>query len=127
MIDLDAIFGNGPAVASAVMVAEAAPVPDVADTAADPLAGSPYADWAPRPDSLGRMGWEAPDLPEWQRWWARGDFDDFPPVPEGFRFGDMPEPAPPLPGRCVAAHRVDTLDVPGSRPLQGQLAGLGGA
>ena len=41
-------------------------------------ADSRFADWVLRPDSNGRLGWEAPDLPEWQRWWARCNFEDLP-------------------------------------------------
>ena len=56
-------------------------------------AGTPFADWVRRPDCHGRMGWEAPGLPESDRWWARCDFDDLPVVPEDFRLGDIQEPA----------------------------------
>jgi hypothetical protein len=117
MIDLQAIFGDGPAAAVAAL-------PDLA--AADPLAALPFADWVRRPDCHGRMGWEAPDLPEWQRWWARGNFDDFPPVPEGFRLGDIQEPAHHDCAGCVSRGMVDTQDVDSQKTVQGQLEGFAG-
>lgn len=40
-----------------------------------PLPAIPFADWIRRSDAIGRMGWEAPNLPEWRRWWARSTFD----------------------------------------------------
>jgi hypothetical protein len=39
---------------------------------------SRFAGWVLRPDVDGRMGWEAPNLPEWARWWARFRFEDLP-------------------------------------------------
>jgi hypothetical protein len=34
--------------------------------------------WRLRPDCRGRMGWEAPGIPESERWWARCGFEDLP-------------------------------------------------
>jgi len=45
------------------------------------LENQPYADWVRRPDVRGRLGWEAPGLPERARWWAYRDWDDFPKGP----------------------------------------------
>jgi len=39
-------------------------------TADDAPAASQFADWVRRQDATGRWGREAPDLPEWHRWWA---------------------------------------------------------
>ncbi len=44
---------------------------------------SPFLWFIRRPDCHGRIGWESPDVPEWQRWWARFDFDELPELPEG--------------------------------------------
>ncbi|MBU4271714.1 MAG: hypothetical protein KKE86_08120 [Planctomycetes bacterium] len=109
MIDLQAIFGNGPA------VPVAAPPPE---PAADPLATFPFADWVLRPDAHGRMGWVAPDLPESDRWWATADFDDLPPPgPACPRCGSLAEWWDLLGGRhcgqCdgdVLRHGLDLLD-----------------
>lgn len=40
-----------------------------------------FADWVRRPDVHGRMGWEAPGLPERARWWAWRDWDALPQGP----------------------------------------------
>ena len=69
MIDLQAIFGDGPA---AVPVPEAVPQPQVAPPGVDDDVGGrqhddgggQFADWVCRPDCHGRMGWQAPGLPE---------------------------------------------------------------
>ena len=74
MIDLEAIFGEGPAV-------DEAPVPaGPADAAA---AGVPradlgrFADWVLRPDSRGVAGWQSPDaLDPWPAW------EDLPTLPD---------------------------------------------
>ena len=60
------LFGGGPTMATVAAV----PGPD--DD------GGRFADWVRRPDCHGRMGWEAPGLPESDRWWAWCDFDDLP-------------------------------------------------
>ena len=57
-------------------------------------AGDQFAGWVRRQDATGRWGWEAPDLPEWQRWWARCQFEDLP-EPSG-----PPEPADQRRKRC---------------------------
>jgi hypothetical protein len=69
MIDLQAIFGDGPTVATVAtpnVAVSPEPVlrPDAADTPDDSLAASPFVDWLPRPDGHGRMGWQSPDAPE---------------------------------------------------------------
>jgi hypothetical protein len=116
---LESLFGGS-------MSAMAITPPEPVGTVTDPLAALPYVDWAQRPDRHGRMGWETPDLPEWQRWWARCDFDDLPVVPEGFSMGTLSETTPEdLPG-CVAGGMADTLDLSNNRPLQGQLRGFVG-
>lgn len=49
-----------------------------------------FARWVCRPDSQGRLGWEAPGVPEQSRWWARRSFDQLPnwlpalPMPPAF-------------------------------------------
>ena len=48
-----------------------------------------FADWVRRQDVDGVWGWEAPDLSENDRWWARFRFEDLPVVPDGFRFGQF--------------------------------------
>lgn len=72
------------------------PGPDPAEAlggdggAADPggePSGFDFSGWVLRPDGKGRLGWEAPDLPEASRWWAVADFDE------------LPEPGDPCP-RC---------------------------
>jgi len=83
MIDLQAIFGNGPAapeeIPEAVAPAAVTPCHDAdGGRQHDDDGGIRFADWVRRPDAHGRMGWEAPDLPERDRWWARRDFDDLP-------------------------------------------------
>jgi len=48
-----------------------APVPVAAEPAEAPVfSGFDFPRWVRRPDVSGRMGWEAPDLPERERWWA---------------------------------------------------------
>ena len=48
------------------------------------VSGCPdFSGWAPRPDFGGRLGLEAPDLPEGQRWWAIGGFDELPEAGDG--------------------------------------------
>lgn len=37
-----------------------------------------FAEWLTRPDAAGKIGWEAPGLPEQDRWWARRTFDQLP-------------------------------------------------
>ena len=88
---LESLFRGGPAMApGAIGAGPVSPVVgDPLDNAAECQAVTPFANWVRRLDCHGRMGWEAPDLPEWQRWWARCDFDDLPPVPEGFRLGEI--------------------------------------
>jgi hypothetical protein len=86
---LGSLFGGGPAAiiaepAPATMVPEAAPVPAPAGNA-ELLAR--FALWVRRRDCHGRMGWEAPGLPESDRWWAYCDLDA------------LPEPGPACP-RC---------------------------
>jgi hypothetical protein len=123
---LGSLFGVGPTVATVAAVPRNKLVPLVVDGRQDDGDGGRFADWVRRPDCHGRMGWETPDLPEAERWWARCDFDDLPEVPEGFSMGELPKPAPPLPRRGVSGGMVDTLDLGDNRPLQGQLRGFAG-
>jgi hypothetical protein len=46
--------------------------------AESPVKTLPFADWVLRPDVDGRLGWEAPNLPERVRWWARFRFEELP-------------------------------------------------
>jgi len=162
MIDLQAIFGDGPAVAKAVVPEPAAAVlGDRLDTAADPLAALPFAEWVLRPDCHGRMGWQAPGLAEAVPFDALdlpgpacpvcGSLEQWQDLLGHQRCGAceadalnkalelankaarLRSQAPPrkpalriAPG-CVAAGRVDTLDLDNKRSLQRPLAGLGGA
>jgi hypothetical protein len=48
-----------------------------------PSRGLGFARWVLRPDARGRLGLEAPDLPEPERWWARGGFDGRPEPGDG--------------------------------------------
>jgi len=43
-------------------------------------APEPFAGWVLRSDVSGRLGWEAPGLPEAARWWADSRFEDLPAV-----------------------------------------------
>jgi len=85
----------------------------------------PFADWVRRPDCHGRMGWEAPDLADWQRWWGRFDFDGLPEVPEGFCLGETAKPAPEDCAPCVPAGVVDTKHLGDNRPVQEHFRGFG--
>ena len=67
------------------------------------LAALTFADWVLRPDCHGRMGWEAPDLPEADRWWAHCMFDD------------LPLPGPPCP-KCGSVE--EWTDLLGGRHCQ---------
>ena len=133
---------------------------DSLDTAGDPLAMLPFADWVLRPDCHGRMGWQAPGLPEAVPFDALDLSDPACPVCGSLeRWQDLlgrqrcgvcevdtldkalqlankaarlRSQAPPrkpalriAPG-CVAAGRVDTLDLDSRRRLQGQPEGLAG-
>jgi hypothetical protein len=118
MIDLRAIFGDGPTVAVVAPRPATAPRPEVAPPS--------IVDWVRRPDSCGRLGWELPGLPECDRWWARCDFADLPEVPEGFSMGALVKTTPQDAPGCVPGGIADTLDLDGNRPLQGQLRGCVG-
>jgi hypothetical protein len=99
----------------------------LSDVEADAELLTPFAGWVQRPDCHGRMGWEAPNLPEWQRWWARCDFDDLPAPSDGLCLDDMAKPALEDCARCVSGGPVDTLDLSQRRPVQRHLRGFGGA
>ena len=73
MLDLQAIFGDGPVVTEEVVTRFQVVPPGVDDD------GGRFADWVRRPDFHGRMGWKAPDLPE------------------VMPFDDLPLPGPPCP------------------------------
>jgi hypothetical protein len=78
MIDLKAIFGDDAAPAAAVVLQTA--VPQCAPPGDDLGGAEPdlFAGWVQRPDFRGRLRWEAPDVPEAERWWAAADFEDLP-------------------------------------------------
>jgi hypothetical protein len=91
MIDLESIFGDGAAAddvatiaavaienATAMIAPEATATANVAATEADVDLLVRFAWWVQRPDVTGKLGWEAPDLREDDRWWARCSFDDLP-------------------------------------------------
>jgi hypothetical protein len=84
MIDLKAIFDDDAAPVAVVMQA---PVPEGGSH--DNGLGDPepdlFAAWVQRPDFRGRLRWEAPDVPEADRWWARCGFDDLPELSFGRR------------------------------------------
>ena len=109
MLDLESIFGE----ATIEQPEAVSMVPGV-------LVASRFAGWVRRPDVSGLMGWEAPNLPDWQRWWARSTFDDLPEPPKGFRFGQTQEPTPQLAPCCVAGGADVQTHLPGMEPLQGQ-------
>lgn len=62
---------------------------------APPFPPDYFARWVCRPDAQGRLGWEAPDLPDDSRWWARR------------RFEELPQwlPALPMPPACLTTNR----------------------
>lgn len=68
----------------ATVVSEAGavePAPE-GDAVTDEAPGaSRFAGWVRRQDVAGRWGWEAPDLPEVDRWWARWRFEELPQLP----------------------------------------------
>jgi len=133
MLDLQAIFGSGraPTTAAPVIQSVAAPEPiprpEAVERPTDHVEAMPFADWVLRPDCHGRMGWEAPGLPESDRWWARFDFDELPVVPRGVSIGELSKPTPMIAPCCVATGSVDTLGLRENRPSQGQPGGFAGA
>lgn len=86
MIDLEAVFGYPegdapvPDVATLPRAHEAENSSSTLDTPAASTEAPDFdvSDWVRRQDCKGRWGWEAPDLPEAARWWARWEFDDLP-------------------------------------------------
>ena len=54
-----------------------------ADADGGPLGGLDFSGWVLRPDALGRLGLEPGDLPEADRWWTRGGFDELPEPGDG--------------------------------------------
>ncbi len=84
---LEGLFDDPVTVPSAT-VPKTTPADDTS-AAEHPLAGTPFNGWVRRQDCTGRMGWEAPELPEADRWWVRCTFDDLPEVPDGFQFGKI--------------------------------------
>lgn len=67
--------------------------PPDATTGAVPIAladdANRFASWILRPDATGKPGWEAPDVPEASRWWARTTFD----APPAGPIDNIPRPA----------------------------------
>ena len=82
-----AVDAPGDGSASTSPAATDAPDGPAVDVAGDPSGGLDFSDWVRRPDCNGRMGREAPNLPEADRWWSVGDFES------------LPEPGDPCP-RC---------------------------
>ena len=76
MIDLEAVFGY-PETAPDVATPPEAPEVTTPKTSAE-APGFDFSGWIRQPDRKGRMGWERVGLPEWQRWWARCDYEDLP-------------------------------------------------
>jgi hypothetical protein len=124
--DVTDFLGNlfGDVMAPATTAPEPTPQPAMVDTTADPLIGTRFADWVRRPDCHGRMGLEAPNLPEAVRWWARFDFDGLPEVPVGFTIGQLPETTPWIAPGCVTGGTVDMLRPQGQSPLTRRPTGL---
>ncbi len=118
---LEDLFGGGPIMATAAAVP--GPDDDGGGRQHDDD-GVRFADWVRRPDWHGLMGWEAPGLPESDRWWARCDFDDLPEVPEGFSIGELPKVAHQDSRGCVSGGMVDTQDLGNNRLLQRPLEGF---
>lgn len=64
--------------------------PSVATAPAPAFPPDYFAQWIARPDSTGRLGWEAPGVAADSRWWARRTFDQLPqwlpalPMPPAF-------------------------------------------
>ena len=71
------------------------------------------------------MGWEAPNLPEWQRWWARRDFEDLPEVPAGVSLRETTRPTLQDSRPRARDHPADTRDLGAKRPFQGHFWGSG--
>jgi len=76
------LFDGGPApeppAASGPAATDSPEAP--ADALPEPTPGG-FDDWVLRPDVAGRLGWERPDLPEADRWWARSSWEDLKPRP----------------------------------------------
>jgi len=94
--------------------------------AGDPLPGTAFAGWVRRQDVTGLWGWEAPGLPEWQRWWARFRFNDLPEVPEGFRFGAIEDTAAQEPRCRNETEKAAPEHLGGKRRTQRLLEGFSG-
>ena len=62
---------------------EATPAPPVATPdVATPDVENAFSDWVLRPDANGRIGLEAPSLPEVDRWWATSPWEGVPRAPD---------------------------------------------
>ena len=83
---------------------EATPAPPVASPdVATPDVENAFADWVFRTDANGRIGLEAPSLPEVDRWWATAPWEGLPRAPS----------APPKPTKAVCRCGSDIWrDVP---------------
>ncbi len=92
MIDLEAIFGDDAVPAAAVVLQGRR------HRAADLGGAEPdlFADWVHQPDFRGRLRWEAPNVPEADRWWAVADLED------------LPQPGGPCP-RCGSMELWETI------------------
>jgi hypothetical protein len=143
---LGKLFG-GPIVTTAAVAPEPVPQPEAADAgqpapvpSGGPGAGpepDPFPGWVRRQDVFGRWGWEAPDLPEAARWWARSGFEALPEagtLDKGLQLARLAaelrakaKTGPPGLRPVRFRRPVDTQDLGGNRPAQGQLRGFGGA
>ena len=120
--DTAELFGN--LYGAKAAMPEPIPRPEPVGTSAGFQVAPLMADWVLRPDCHGRMGWEAPGLPEPSRWWARCDFDDLPVVPVGFSIGELPKPAPRIAPGCDSGGMNESKHVGGNRPAQERIEGL---
>jgi hypothetical protein len=111
---LAGLFGG--AVPAAGKPAGQASSPKGDPAAEDPAADDPFAGWVRRQDVTGRWGWEAPKLPEWQRWWARFQFEDLPEPPVAWGKADQQETTPQVAPSCVSRAADATIHLPGIEP-----------
>jgi hypothetical protein len=95
MAEAEPMVRDRPAAEALAPVEVAAKPAEVASATGDVLSEVESAECIERPDASGRMGWEPPDLAEWQRWWAHSMFED------------LPEPPPPC-SKCGSLELWET-------------------
>jgi len=78
--DGTALAALGPVPTPEAPAADAEPGPTPGEQAGPDL--PPFPGWVLRPDAAGQLGWEAPDLPDERRTWARTDLVEVPAFPE---------------------------------------------